>query len=75
MGTSWKTVVQHHNQDISINTTYPSYSDCLSFMYSSVCVYVYWVLFSFITCVVSCIYHPSPETQQVHQDKEEETNY
>lgn len=66
MVTSYQTIVRYHNQVIDIDITQWSYSDfpnLLVLVCMDLCACVVLVLHNFTTCVVSCIYQHSWDTE------------
>lgn len=67
--TACKMMVWYHNQDINLDPVHSSYSDFSKFdLYSFVCVY--WVLYTVLTCVGSCIHQHSEDTEQFQRCKD-----
>ena len=63
MVTSYKIIIQHHNQDIDIDMIHQLYSDFLRVTCTRVCVCVcvYFILYSFILCVsTTTVHHKDP---------------
>ena len=70
MVTFCKTVIQYHNQKINIDAIHFSYSDFPTVMCTHLYVCMHLVLYSFITCVGSCLHHHSQDTEQLHHQKD-----